>query len=198
MTHCSSSRVTIRSPPTPEVGYISSVYPATTSGRCRTSTYELRAARGQRWNISLLDFATAHAPAPSAVTGTGNGNVANGDGPAWEPVGAVCRRYAVVREELNTMETVSISGYSDEMIVCGGTNDRQRSVFLSQTEIIRLEVQTRSEADIDDQTDLFLLQFAGESAVGSLLISGTSIGKEAIASQNKKAFLLPTNLTNFC
>ena len=154
--------VTIRSPPTPEVGYISGVYPATTSGRCPTSTYELRAARGQRWNISLLDFAAAHAPTPSAVTGTGNGNAAEGDGSEWEPSGAVCRRYAVIREKLSVMEMASSSGYSDEMMVCGGTTDRQRTVFLSQTEIIRLEVQTNPD---DDQTDLFLLQFTGESTV---------------------------------
>ena len=156
--------VTIRSLPTPEVGYISGVYPATTSGRCRTSTYELRAARGQRWNISLLDFAATLAPTPSPVTGNGDGNAANGGGgPAWEPAGAVCRRYAVIHEELNAMETASSSGYRDEMTVCGGTGDRQRTVFLSQTDIIRLEVQAHSDADVDDQTDLFLLQFAGES-----------------------------------
>ena len=125
--------------------------------------YELRAGRGQRWNISLLDFAIAHAPTPSAVTGTGNGNAANGDGPAWEPAGAVCRRYAVIHEELNAMQTASSSGYNDEMTVCGGTSDRQRTVFLSQTEIIRLEVRAHPAADIDDQTDLFLLQFAGQS-----------------------------------
>jgi len=155
--------VTIRSPSTPEVGYISGVYPAATSGRCHTAMYELRAARGQRWNISLLDFAAAHAPTPSAVTGTGNGNAADGDGRVWEPAGAVCRTYAVIREDLNAMETVSSAGYSDEMIVCGGTSDRRRTVFLSQTEIIRLEVQARPTADVDDQMDLFLLQFAGKS-----------------------------------
>jgi len=158
--------VTIRSPPAPEVGYISGVYPATTSGRCRTSTYELRAARGQRWNITLLDFAAAHAPTPSPVTGTGNGNAAKVDGPAWEPAGAVCRRYAVIHEELNAMEAGSSSGYRDEMIVCGGTSDRQRTVFLSQTDVVRLEVQAHPAADVDDQTDLFLLQFAGESTSG--------------------------------
>ena len=124
--------------------------------------YELRAPRGQRWNITLLDFAAAHAPDPSAVTGTGNGNAVDGDGPAWESAGAVCRRYAVIHEELDAMEAAQDSGYSDEMIICGGSGGRRRSVFLSQTEVIRLEVLTHPEADVDDQTDLFLLQFAGE------------------------------------
>jgi len=131
--------------------------------------YELRAAPGQRWNISLLDFAPAHAPTPSTVTGTGNGNAADGGGPGWESAGAVCRRYAIIHEELDVMETMTSSGYSDEMIVCGGSGDRQRTVFLSQTEVIRLEVQTHPEADVSDQTDLFLLQFAGESVIGLLV-----------------------------
>ena len=159
MAHCSSSAITIRPPPTPEVGYISGVYPVSTSGRCPAATYKLRAARGQRWNISLLDFASEQAPTPSPVTGTGNGN---GDGPAWRPAGSVCRQYAVVREELSGMETMSSSAYSDEMIVCGGTSDRKRTVFLSQTETIRLDVQTVPEADVGDQTDLFLLQVEGQ------------------------------------
>ena len=166
MSHCSRSVVTIRPPPKPEVGYISGVHPASTSGRCRSSTYELRAARGQRWNITLFDFAPATAarpPSTSAVTGTGNGNAADSERTNWKPTGAVCRRYAVVREELNSVETMSSSGYNDEMIVCGGTTDRQRTVFLSQTETIRLEVPARSLAAISDQTDLFLLQFAGRS-----------------------------------
>jgi len=60
------------------------------------------------------------------------------------------------------METMSSSAYSDEMIVCGGTSDRKRTVFLSQTETIRLDVQTVPEADVGDQTDLFLLQVEGQ------------------------------------
>ena len=210
LSHCSSSTLTLHPPPTPEVGYISGVHPATSAsgGRCRSSTYELRAARGQRWNISLLDFTAAPATT-SADTGTGNGNMAEreearrwtwtgngnteadggggsdwkwtengnrveegGEGKVWERIGngksedgagwkrrgAVCRRYAVVREQLNSVDRSSESGYSDEAIVCGGTVERQRTVFLSQTEHVRLEVQTRA----DDQTeDRFLLQFAG-------------------------------------
>ena len=128
--------------------------------------YELRAAQGQRWNITLLDFAATHAPTSSAIAGTGNGNAADGEGPAWEPAGAVCRRYAIIHEEVDAMETMESSGYSDEMIVCGGTGDRRRTVFLSQTEVIRIEVLTHPEAEIDDDTDLFLLQFTGESSIG--------------------------------
>ena len=157
LSHCSSSTLTLNPPPTPEVGYISGVHPATSAsgGRCRSSTYELRAARGQRWNISLLDFTTAPATT-SADTGTGNGK--SEDGAGWKRRGAVCRRYAVVREQLKSVDRSSESGYSDEAIVCGGTVERQRTVFLSQTEHVRLEVQTRA----DDQTeDRFLLQFAG-------------------------------------
>jgi len=158
VAHCSSAPVTIRAPPTPEVGYISGVYPATTSGQCRSSMYELRAARGQRWNISLLDFAIAHAPAADTGTGNGNGAAASdGNERGWKSsVGSVCRRLAVVRENLSTMGTKS----SDEMTVCGGGSDRERTVFLSQTEIIRVELQ--AQLDAEDQSDRFLLQFAGQ------------------------------------
>jgi len=109
VAQCSNSPVNIRPPPTSsEVGYISGLYPATTSGLCPTSAYELRAAPGQRWNISLLDFA-----ATSADTGTGNGDVAEeGEGGkgVWESAGAVCRRYAIIREELRDDEDDIIAG----------------------------------------------------------------------------------------
>ena len=86
------------------------------------------------------------------------GNGKSEEGAGWKRRGAVCRRYAVVREQLKSVDRSSESGYSDEAIVCGGTVERQRTVFLSQTEHVRLEVQTRA----DDQTeDRFLLQFAG-------------------------------------
>jgi len=152
MAHCASSLLTIRSSPTPEVGYIS----ALTSGPCPSSTYELRAQRGQRWNISLFDFA-------SVRTLTSAGTKGEGGATAWKPTGSLCRRYGVIREYLDAREAASAnSGYSDEMIVCGGTSDRQRTVFLSQTQVIRLEVRAHDAADVDDQTELFLLQFAGK------------------------------------
>jgi len=132
------------------------------------------AGRGQRWNISLLDFASAaaaHAPTPSAATGTGNGNAAQGVG-RESASGSVCRQYAMIREAPQSDDVVmgqaaaaSNSAHDgDEMIICGGgSRDRQRTVFLSRTETVRLEVQARPETDVDDQTHMFLLLFVGES-----------------------------------
>jgi len=118
VAHCSNLLVNIRPPSSEATGYISGLYPATASGsRCpSTSEYELRAEPGQRWNISLLDFA-ASAPTTSADTGTGNGNMAGvekeGGAGVWKSAGAVCRPYAIVREKLrdDEVEMTAGSGY---------------------------------------------------------------------------------------
>jgi len=134
-------------PTTSEIGYISGLGTRdnTLSGvaTCQT-TFVLRARPGQRWNISLVDFAADHA-LQSSATGTSLA--------AADSLSTRCMRYALISEG-DRDQRLSVDGqpYKEAAVVCGGIDIREKSVYLSETETVRLEVYGHRTTNDGDAT----------------------------------------------
>lgn len=128
----------------------------------------ITAPRGQRINVTLIDFGLAsrhdgstNGVAPAAGgSGGGNGGAGmtdggggggGGMGGSGSSNGGVCHVYAKITE------TGATSARSSEIAICG-SRSRKRNVYLSETN--RLEIVI-SGFKLDDEPVYFLLKYEG-------------------------------------
>src|SRR6218665_1714130 len=97
-------------------GYISNIFTEETELGTVKCPWLIQAGKGQRINVTLLDFGTA------SVTGGGAGDLPE--------AGKTCQAYAIISERQS----------SRSVTVCSGT-ERQRHVFLSEQEQLEVRVQ---------------------------------------------------------
>ena len=122
--------------PVDKEGYLASIVTAQ-SGRGSTDCpWILTVERGQKLNITLLDF-TKH-PTPNGSVSTRGQTDSD----------TLCYKYATIREPQTSRETV----------VCGG-EERERVVYISVTNKVQVEIAKYISPKKDSH---FLLKYKGE------------------------------------
>jgi hypothetical protein len=149
----------------PEVGYISGLGSrdqalSGVGGGCQM-TVVLRAKLGQRWNISLLDFSAVRPVQPGGGAATGSAMA------TVEPSSTRCLRHALISEgDGDQRQATGSRQHKDSALVCGGVEFRERSVYLSETETIRIDVFGRRKADdvdaASDSSAQYMIKFNGK------------------------------------
>lgn len=113
-------------------GYIASVVTRETGSGSIKCPWIVRVAPGQRVNVTLFDFDVT----PTAVRGD------------------TCHVYAIIRD-------VPSAAAVSEVTVCGGGDRRVKSVFLSETNSVEIEIVARGADTAHDSMPYFLLHYTG-------------------------------------
>lgn len=112
-------------------GYIASIVTRETGAGSTHCPWIIRVASGQRINVTLYDFDVT----PASIRGD------------------KCHVYAVIRDV-----RLSKKSSTSEVTVCGGGDKRAKSVFLSESNAIEIEIMS---GGLTDTVPYFLLHYTG-------------------------------------
>ena len=115
-------------------------------GGTSCSIFNLQAGPGQRWNITLLDFAIA-----SPILRTPADREMAADARA-----SVCRKYAIIREHAGSGN--DITPQRSGVNICGGDR-RQKNVYMSKSNSLTVQLFTPQSGN---QAGHFLIKYQGE------------------------------------
>jgi hypothetical protein len=163
-----AKHVLIRQP----FGYLSSRITHDRGYGTSSCPYRIELPRGQRINITVIDFTTPTGPAVDPPT-TGLAN--SGIGSNWSPFGGttydpiygqpsarVCYLYALIRDASSSL-LYSVRGVR----VCGGER-RERNIYTSRTNAVEILITTKNN-EYSGAEYHFLFQFGGWKSVSYII-----------------------------